>query len=188
MADHRVATGIALEEGAEEKVAGGRVGIVLSHVDLPADHIALGFEVIGREAGKKDQLDEDLEKGVEGLARTIDVVDGPVEAGVGVPLASGRIDPGGKFVAGKGPGPLEDHVFQQMGEPAPGEGSLVLASRLDPELGGQDRCGVVLVEDGGETVGAGVERGAGEGKLHGVSVRFPGGVQGTTGRRKRSAA
>ena len=66
-------------------------------------------------------------------------------------------DPGGEFLAREGPGPFEHHVLEQVGDPAPRKSPFVLASGFDPELGGQNRGGVILVEDDSQPVGEKME-------------------------------
>ena len=169
MSDDGMAAGVVLKEGLEEKLAGGGVGIVPAHVNLAPDHFALGFEILLRETGKEGQLEEDMDKGVTGSAGTIDVVDGPIQGGVGIPLPSRGVDAGGQFRSRKGIRAFEHHVFEEVRESAAGEAPFVLAAGCDPALGGDNRCALVHLHDDSKPVGDGVQRGVGGGEFHWLS-------------------
>ena len=114
MTNDGVTAGIVLKEGMEEKLAGDRVRIVLSHVDFSPDNVAFGLEVFLRKTGEEDQFKENTDKGAPGGAGTVDVVNGPVKGGVGIPLPAFSINPGSQFRSGEGSSSLEYHVFKQV--------------------------------------------------------------------------
>ena len=114
MTNNRMTTGIVLEEGLKEKLTGGRVRIVFSHVNFPADDVSFGLEILLRKAGEEDEFKENTNKGIPGGTGTIDVVNGSVKGGVGIPLPSVGIHAGSKFRPGERIRALEYHVFKHV--------------------------------------------------------------------------
>ena len=95
-------------------MTGGGVRIVLSHVDFPPDDIAFCLEILLRETGEEYQFEENTDKGLPGGARAIDVVNGPVKGGIGIPLSPFGINPGGQFRSSEGIRALEYLVLKDL--------------------------------------------------------------------------
>ena len=92
---------------------------VVVHVHLLDDHALLALDLLRREAGVAEHVDEDVERHVAVLGRALDVVDGVLLAGEGVELAADRVDRAGDLARARPPlGPLEEHVLGEVRDAA----------------------------------------------------------------------
>ncbi len=82
----------------------------------------------------------------------VDVEDRTIEAGVGVEIATEIVNGFGDVAGLAGGGSLEDHVFDVMREARAKELAFVDGAGADPDLDGDDRGGVVFLDEGGEAV------------------------------------
>ncbi len=80
-----------------------------------------------------------MNKGSAGCAGAINVVDGSVKGGIGVPLPSIGIHCSGQFRSCEGGGALENHVFEKVRNPTSNKLIFVLAAGCDPALSGHYR-------------------------------------------------
>lgn len=170
VADDGVAAGVEGEGGGEEELGGGVVGVVEAHVDFAADDVFFLFEFGFGEGGVEDEAGEAFQEGVEGVGGAVDVVDGAIEGGVGVPVATGGLDGVCEGFSVEIAGAFEDHVFEEVGDACAEVVAFVGAAGGDPDLGGDDGSGGVWIEDEGEAVREGGDGGEGGGVFHGNSA------------------
>ena len=126
---------VLLISSAEEKLGGDAVGIVEAHVDFAADDVFLGLEVFEGEGGEEDELGEGLEEKLGRGVGAVDVVDGAVEGGVGVPVAAFFLHGLGQSGTVEGLGAFKDHVLQEGGRCRRRRVGALFGSRLRSRFG-----------------------------------------------------
>ena len=107
---------VALVAGAEKELGGDGVGIVESHGDLAADDVFFFFVFVLGESGAEDHLEEGGEEEVEGFSGAVNIVNGAVKTGVGVPLAAGGLDFLREGLAAEAVGSFKNHVLEKVGD------------------------------------------------------------------------
>ena len=171
--DDGVPVGALAEGGREHEFGAHAVGVIEAHGEFAADDLLLLCELLLRQGGVQGCVGEEFNRRGRAVRRDIDPVDGAVERGVGVDVAAGFLHRAGDFVGAAFLGALEDHVLEEVREPAAQPGVLVDAARLDPDLDAGHGGGVVGFDEDGEAVGedAGEGAAAGEGGRGGVRGR-----------------
>ena len=145
-------------EGADEGAVGGILRVVAVHGHFTADDFALAIVFVAREAGAKDEFDEQVEEFAPVLGGSVDVVDGAIGAGVGVPEAAEGGDAFVEFTAAVFGRALEDHVLDQVRDAGAEVLGFVDGAGAHPDLQGDDGVGGgARAEEGGGAVGADVD-------------------------------
>ena len=156
VADDGVAVGALGVGGLEETTAGAAAGVVEAHVHFAADHVHLLGQLIGRQGGVLHDVAEDINGlGAAGVG-DVNVIDGAVEAGIGVHVAAGFLDFLVNAAAGAGGGAFEEHVLEHVGEAGAEPVALMNAAGPAPGLDGDDGRAVIFAHDDGQPV---IERG-----------------------------
>ena len=116
------------------------VRCVLHHLDLFENHRLLFDDVGRRERRTQHHVAEQVERDLQVLVEHLDVVAGVFLGGERVQLAADRIDRLGDVLGGSGGRALEEHVLDEMCDPALGLGFVPRTPR-DPDTRG-DRTDV----------------------------------------------
>ncbi len=103
------------------------------------------------------------------MRRAVDVIDGPIKGGVGIPMAAGGLHRVGEFVRVHVARTLENHVLEEMGKPGSEVPVLVNAAGFHPDLGADHGRGGIGIENQGEAVGQGLDGGGGGRVFHEIS-------------------
>ena len=150
--DDRVAVRAGRVGRLEQAPAGALARIIVAHRDLAADHVQFLCQLIGRQR----RVLEDVAKDVDGHDRAvighIDVIHRAIEGRVGVHVPAGLLHllinaPGATFL-----GAFEKHVLENVGEARAHPCAFVDAAGAAPSLRGDDRRGVILAHDDGQTI------------------------------------
>src|SRR4030066_1833486 len=149
--DHGTAIGVDAERLLKHRLPVHPPRVVLVHPQLLEAHLFLPGQFLLVEHRVSEGVGQDIQGVLQVPARDRDVIDRLVETRVGVDLApEGFHFP--RDLAGAPPlRPLEGHVFEDVGHPRALLG-LGRAPRLDPDLHGDDRGGVVLPDHDGQAV------------------------------------
>ena len=166
--DDRMAARIEGVHRGEKQPRGDVVRIIEAHVDFPADDVLFLLELGLRQCRIENQPGEGLEENRQRGGRPVDVIDGAVEAGVGVPVAARRLHGVCEGVPVVVAGALEDHVLEEMRDARAEVLVLVHAAGGHPDLRADDRGRRVGIEDQGEAVRQGFDGGGGGGIFHEV--------------------
>ena len=143
-----------LAEGGRKKLlAEPVIRVVLPHVDLAQDDVALANHLVGGQRGVQHGISEHIDGDASMLGRDVDVIHRAVEGRVGVEVAAVRLDGQGDFATRAPLGALEQHVFEEMGETRPEQGILVNAAGFHPNLHGSDGGRSIALKQGSEPVG-----------------------------------
>ena len=92
-------------------------GVIERGADLLEDDVLLAFEFLRVEDRVRQDVAEDIEGERNVVLEHPGVVGGGLDAGRGIDLAADLLDLLGDFGGGAGPGALEGHVLEQVGQP-----------------------------------------------------------------------
>ena len=145
MANDRMAAWVKGENGRKQQPGSHVVGIVETHVDFPADHVLFLIELGFRQRRIENEIHQSFQKYRQRGARSVDVVNGSVEAGVGIPMATGGLHGIREDVTGEIPSALENHVLEKMRNAGAKVLVLVHGAGSYPDLGADHRCGGIRI-------------------------------------------
>ena len=135
-AEDGTAERITLPELLGENLVDQVVRIVLVHLDLFEDDALLACDVFAGKGGMKDEVGEDVERGLSLLFKHLDVEADIFLAGEGIQVAAHAVDLAGDLLGGAGGGALEDHVLDKVGD-AVALGRLIPRSTGNPDTHGK---------------------------------------------------
>ena len=153
MPDDRVPVGAGAEGGREHEFGAHAVRVVEAHGELAADHLLFLGEFAVRQGGVERGVGQKFDRGGRAVGRHVDPVDRAVEGGVGIDVAPGLLHGARDFVGTAFFRALENHVLEQMRESRAEPLAFMNAAALHPDLHAGHRCGVIGLDQHGETVG-----------------------------------
>jgi hypothetical protein len=122
------------------------------HVHLATDD----FEFLGEfgvgEGGVLHDIGEDIDGHASAGGRDVDPINGAIERGVGVEIATGFLNFLVDATRATAGGAFEEHVFEDMREAGAEPAAFMDAAGPAPCLGGNDRGAVILADDDVQSV------------------------------------
>ena len=109
---------VILPEALREQLVDEVVGRVLDHLDLFEDHLLLALDIVRTERGVQHDIGQDVDGQRQVLVEHLDVVAGVFLRGEGVELPPDRIDRLRDVFGRTRRRALEQHVLDEMGDPA----------------------------------------------------------------------
>ena len=153
IADDRMAIRVLVERRLEDELAQFGVGIIAAHGELAADDFHFLVVFLGGNRGIENGIAENFQRLQRAIGRKIDVIDGAIKRRVGVEMTAEVLDLLRHLAVAARGRALEHQVLEQMRKPGAEPRRLVDAARGAPELDGDDRRGVVGLDEDVEPVG-----------------------------------
>ena len=116
--ENRAPERVTLPEVLGEELVDQVVRRVLDHLDLFEDHLLLALDLVRRKCRTKHDVREQVDREREVLVEHLDVVAGVFLRGERVELAADGVDCLRDVLSGAGRGALEEHVLDEVGDPA----------------------------------------------------------------------
>ena len=116
--ENRAPERVTFPEVLREQLVDEVVRRVLDHLDLFEDHLLLALDLVRRERRTKHDVREQVDRQREVLVEHLDVVAGVFLRGERVELAADGVDCLRDVLGGAGRGALEEHVLDEVGDPA----------------------------------------------------------------------
>jgi hypothetical protein len=129
------AQGVLAPGVADEKLVNTVLGVVLAHLDLFEDDLALPLDLLRREGRVDQDVGKDIQPPLDMFGEDVQVEAGVLAPGEGVEVTADGIDFPGKDGSGPGRGALEEQVLNEVGTPAERRG-LRAGTRSDPDAEG----------------------------------------------------
>ena len=107
----RMAACIYCECSGEQETDGGIIGIVEAHIDLAADDIFFTLKLRLRDEREEHQPGEAFQESLQRMRRAIDVIDGAIKGGVGIPVAAACLHGLGEAFGSVVASAFKDHVL-----------------------------------------------------------------------------
>ena len=166
VADDWLAAMVTGKGGRIEESAIAVVWIVQAHINFSPDDIFFFFKLFYGKCWLEDHFEENSEESLCAFTWAIDVVNGAIEGGVGIPFSARSLDGIGKVFAVIVFSSFENHMFKKVGYTCAQEASFVNTARLYPCLCADHGCLRVGIEDEIEAVLECVNLGACRGEFH----------------------
>jgi hypothetical protein len=152
LADDRKPVRMPLIRRPKKEQANHAIGVIHAHGELAPDDFLLFVVFVRRQGGIHHSVAQHLQRGANAIFRHVDPKNRPIERSVGVDVTPDVLDTLSNLIRRLCFRSLEQHMFQNVGQPRAEMLVLIDASSGAPRLHARYRRAVVFLHDDGQPV------------------------------------